>query len=57
MKPSETKTEDYTTIRQLIYHTFAKVYGWTPQQVDSLTLSQIHAEMLLIREDAEASKK
>jgi hypothetical protein len=34
-----------------LYHKFSKLKGWTPQQVDELTLEQAH--WLLVMEDGE----
>jgi len=40
----------------MTYHTFAAEYGWTPEQVDRLTIPQIRAELIMIRERRERER-
>lgn len=40
----------------IVYYIFAEKFGWTPEQVDRLTLRELDALLMLIQLNAERTK-
>jgi len=50
-KRSKRVVESDIAMRQVVYHRFARAYGWTRQEVDSMSVLDVVCELVLHAED------